>query len=164
MEEEKEASASVSVTEIKIETNETVVQPVVSKPTEYSPRKIAPRIKAAPSIRQIYWCDFELDPILPEIGKTRPVVIVSFKNVIRGHCLVLPISTEDQTGESAKWAHKLANELEPGKTSWVVCNHLYTVSTARLQPLLGKVVPRLSEEEFEAILAKMFAWLPKAKT
>ena len=128
---------------------------------EYAPRRLAPRIKAAPRIRQIYWCDFEMDPILPEMGKTRPALIISPKNTLAGPCLVLPISTDPQEGVSAEWGHRLDRDLEPGQTSWVVCNHLYTVSTARLQPLYGKDIPRLGEEEFTRILAKLARWLPR---
>ena len=134
---------------------------VVKKQPTYKPRRIKPRIKAVPSIRQIYWCDFELAPILPEMGKTRPAVIVSFKHTLNGHCLVLPISTDPQESASNSWGHELSIELEVGRKSYVVCNHLYTVSTARLQPIQGKSILRLGKGEFNQILTKMMAWLPK---
>jgi mRNA interferase MazF len=127
----------------------------------YQPRNLVPRIKAAPAIRQIYWCDFEFNPVLPEMGKTRPVIILYYKNTLSGHCLVLPVSSDSQQGASSQWAHQLSFELEPDHVSYVVCNHLYTVSTARLQPLYKKAVPRLSEAEFNLILTKVLAWLPK---
>ncbi|MEQ1931968.1 MAG: type II toxin-antitoxin system PemK/MazF family toxin [Parvularculaceae bacterium] len=118
------------------------------------------RIKAAPKIRQIYWCDFDEPPMLPEMGKTRPVIIVSYKNVLRGHCLVVPISTDPQEGSSAAWAHKLAFDIGQDRASWVVCNHLYTVSTARLAPFAQGSL-RLPTEEFDEILDKILNWLPK---
>lgn len=124
------------------------------------PLRASRRIKAAPQIRQLYWCDFWRDAILPEMGKTRPVLIVSFRHTLYGHCLVLPISTDPQEGESAKWAHKLSICLDGVRDSWVVCNHPYTVSTARLQPLLGRSIPRLKEKEFNQIVRRMMKWLP----
>jgi mRNA interferase MazF len=155
MKDTPELETLLSVTAISL-TEEVVV--------EYAPRRIPPRIKAAPSIREIYWCDFPLDPILPEMGKTRPALVVSFKNTLTGHCLVLPISTDPQDGMSAAWAHRLSLELEPGRVSYVVCNHLYTVATARLQPLVGKRVPRLGIKEFDEILVRMHGWLPRPTT
>jgi len=47
---------------------------------ELTPPRVQPRIKAAPKHGQIYWCDFWLDAQLPEMWKTRPVVVVSYKN------------------------------------------------------------------------------------
>ena len=76
--------------------------------------------------------------------------------------LVVPTSTDPQEGASARWAHKLSIQPDGQRQSWVVCNHLYTVSNARLEPLQGAVIPRLSETEFNQILALIHAWLPKA--
>ena len=78
---------------------------------------------------------------------------------MRGHCLVLPITTKPQTGLGASWAYEL--QTQPlGRRSWVVCNHLYTVSTTRLAPPGTRVIPRLPEAEFEAILFVVARWLP----
>ena len=60
------------------------------------PPWVQPRIKAAPKIRQIYWCDYWKDARLPEMWKTRPVIVVSYKNTLHGPCLVVPVSTEPQ--------------------------------------------------------------------
>jgi len=35
-----------------------------------------PRLTAVPAIPQLYWCDFPADAQLPELWKTRPIVIV----------------------------------------------------------------------------------------
>jgi mRNA interferase MazF len=125
------------------------------------PARVAPQIKSAPKIRELYWCDFWKDVILPEMWKRRPALVVSYKNALHGHCLILPISTDPQLGANAKWAHKLSVNLDRGRDSWVICNHPYTVSTARLQPLSGSAVPRLAEPEFNLVLAKLMEWLPK---
>ena len=63
---------------------------------ELEPRIVLPRIIAAPKIRQIYWCEFWSDAIRPEMWKTRPVVVMSYRNKLSGPCLVLPISTKEQ--------------------------------------------------------------------
>lgn len=120
--------------------------------------KLSLRIKASPAIRQIYWCSFPEDTYIPEMGKERPVLVTSFRNTLKGHCLVLPISTDPQEGKSSEWAHKLSVKVDGKRDSWVVCNHLYTVSTVRLAP--ARVIPRLSVVEFEDILKRMYKWLP----
>lgn len=139
------------------------MRPIVANDQEdlnaASPRRPL-RIVAAPRVRQMYWCDFWEDACLPEMCKTRPVVILSFKNTLSGHCLVVPTSTDPQEGQSAKWAHSLSFAPDGRRASWVGCNHLYTVSTARLSPFAGKTIPRLSDAEFNQILALVHQWLP----
>jgi len=109
----------------------------------------------------MYWCDFWSDSTTPEMGKKRPVVIVSYKNSLHGVALVVPTSTDPQEGASARWAHKLSFQPDGARDSWVVCNHLYTVSTKRLEPLKGTAIPRLSEDEFHQILTLIQAWMPQ---
>lgn len=123
------------------------------------PPRVEPRITAAPAIRQIYWCDFWGDAQLPEMWKRRPVVVISFRHTLHGHCLVAACSTDPQEGKAAEWAHELSVSLD-GQTTYVVCNHLYTVATSRLT-LDRTGVVRLSEEEFNLILAKVLKWLPR---
>ncbi|GAW40405.1 PemK-like protein [Brevundimonas sp. SH203] len=109
----------------------------------------------------MYWCDFWTDSTTPEMGKKRPVVVISYKNSLHGVALVVPTSTDPQQGASAKWAHKLSFQPDGARDSWVVCNHLYTVSTKRLEPLRGSVIPRLSEDEFNRILRLIQKWMPQ---
>ena len=123
------------------------------------PPRVAPRIIAAPKVRQVYWCDFWSDVILPEMWKRRPVVVISFRNALHGPCSVVPCSTNPQEGRSAEWAHELSVSLDARKT-WAVCNHLYTVSPSRLFPDKNGI-PRLSEIEFDQILSRVLRWLPK---
>ncbi|MBU2340284.1 MAG: type II toxin-antitoxin system PemK/MazF family toxin [Alphaproteobacteria bacterium] len=98
--------------------------------------------------------------MLPEMWKKRPVLVVSFKNTLSGPCSVLALSTDPQEGESAEWAYPLPIEVERGRKSWVVCNHIYTVSPSRLEQVRGGV-PRLAEDPFHEILERLFAWLPR---
>ena len=97
------------------------------------PPRITPRIKAAPKIRQIFYCDFWKDAQLPEFWKKRPVVILSYRNTLTGHCTVLPASTFPQ--DENQWAHKLSFHIDGDRDSWVVCNHIATVATSRLSAL-----------------------------
>ena len=126
-----------------------------------NPRRRPPLIRGAPRVRQMYWCAFWADSCLPEMCKTRPVVVMSYKNTLHGPCLVVPTSTDPQEGASAKWAHKLSFQPDGRRDSWVVCNHLYTVSCARLAPLSGANIPRIDEDEFNEILARVHQWLPQ---
>jgi mRNA interferase MazF len=65
--------------------------------TVNKPPWVPPRIKAAPKIRQVYWCDLWRDARLPEMWKTRPVIVVSYKNTLTGACLVLPVQANAKT-------------------------------------------------------------------
>ncbi len=120
--------------------------------------RVTLKIKAAPKLRQIYWCEFGDENVLPEMRKTRPVIIISYKNTLHGHSLVVPTSTDPQEGKSAEWAHKLSFSPKGGRDTWVVCNHLYTVSTARLS--LFPEIPLVPATEFDTILSNIFKWLP----
>lgn len=128
---------------------------------EEKPPRVAPRIIAAPKIRQLYWCDFWRDAQLPEFWKTRPVVVVSYRNSLHGPCLVLPTSTDPQDGNP--WARKLSIKPDGRSESWVICNQLSTVAVSRLSQFKGRI-PRLSETEFDEILALLLEWLPTPTT
>jgi mRNA interferase MazF len=121
------------------------------------PPRVEPRITAAPKIRQLYWCDFPEDAHLPEMWKTRPVIVISYKNLLHGPCLVVPTSTDPQ--DNNPWAHKLSVTFD-GVQSWAVCNHLYTVAPSRFSQFKGRI-PLLPEADFNAILSLVNKWLPK---
>jgi mRNA interferase MazF len=121
------------------------------------PPWIKPRITAAPKIRQVYWCDFWADSRLPEMWKTRPVVVVSYKNTLHGPCLVVPTSTEPQ--DDNRWAHKLAEKID-GVQSWAVCNQPSTVSPSRFTQFSGRI-PVMGVADFNAILGLLNKWLPQ---
>src|SRR5580704_15506095 len=102
-------------------------------------------IKSAPAIRNVYSCRFPDAALPPEFSKRRPVIVVSWKNSLTGPVLVIPITTQPQSGNA--WALRLARNPSPGETcaEWAVCNHLYTVSCTRLRATHGSV-PRLTVE------------------
>jgi hypothetical protein len=47
---------------------------------DIKPPRVAPKLKAAPKIRQAYWYNFYKDAQLLEFWKLLPVLIVSYKN------------------------------------------------------------------------------------
>lgn len=107
---------------------------------------VANRIKAAPAIRNLYWCDLWADARRPEFWKRRPVVVVSYRNSLAGPCLVVPLTTKAQPAN--RWAVRFSHRyLGPEADSWAVCNHLLTVSTSRLSAVKG-FVPRLTAGKF----------------
>ena len=117
-------------------------------------------LTSAPKIRAVYWCNFWNDALRPEFYKTRPVVVVSRDNRLDGPIIVVPLTTKPQGGN--KWAHKLSeNPIKKYRAieSWAICNHLYTVSCARLTQVDGGA-PRLLQADFNAIVNLMFRSLP----
>ncbi|RYF16215.1 MAG: type II toxin-antitoxin system PemK/MazF family toxin [Oxalobacteraceae bacterium] len=118
---------------------------------------MAPRITAAPKIRQLYWCDFPQDAQLPEFWKCRPIIVISYKNTLFGAVTVIPCSTQDQTGN--KWAIPLATTID-GRASWAICDKIMTVAASRLS-VDRRGITTLPVPEFDPILNLMLAWLPK---
>jgi mRNA interferase MazF len=123
---------------------------------EQTPPKIEPRITAAPKIRQIYWCDFPLDAHLPEFWKTRPVVILSYRNTLYGAVSVIPCSTGDQTGNP--WAVPMQTTID-GRASWAICDKLSTVAVSRLS-VDRRGIAKMPADEFDAIVRRVLEWLP----
>jgi mRNA interferase MazF len=135
----------------------TIELPAPTEPLpENLPPRVKPRITAAPKIRQVYWCDFWPDAHLPEMWKTRPVVVISYKNQLHGPCTVVACSTDSQ--EKNPWAYKMETSID-GRESWVVCNHIYTVAPSRFSQARGKI-PSVSKAEFNEILERIKKWLP----
>ncbi len=84
-------------------------------------------------------------------------MVVSYKNTLHGPCLVIPTTTEPQG--SSPWACKLAAHVD-GQSNWAICNHPYTVAPSRLSQVRQKI-PRVSDAEFNDILKRLMAWLPR---
>jgi mRNA interferase MazF len=122
------------------------------------PPRVQPRIKAAPKIRQLYWCDFPRDAHLPEFWKCRAVLIVSFKNTLSGAVTVIPCSKQQQG--TNPWAYGLTTFVDGIGPSWAICDKPTTVAVSRLS-VDGCGINRLPEAEFNPILALMLRWLPK---
>ena len=121
-----------------------------------TPPRVAPRLKAAPKIRNLYWCDFPEDAQLPEFWKRRPVIIVSRKRALHGAVTVIPCSTDPQ--DDNEWAVKIKTSID-NRESWAICDKPCTVAVSRLLPHSG-AVPRLPHDEFALVLGKLLEWLP----
>ncbi|MBL4746248.1 MAG: type II toxin-antitoxin system PemK/MazF family toxin [Flavobacteriaceae bacterium] len=121
------------------------------------PPKVAPKVKSAPKIRQMYWCDFPKDAQLPEFWKNRPVLVISYRHFLSGVATVVPITTNPQEGN--KWAFPMKSSFN-NKNSWAICDKITTVAVSRLTPD-KPVIMRVPEEEFNEILALVLDWLPK---
>ena len=121
------------------------------------PRRVQPKVKAAPRIRQLYWCRLPNDAELPELWKVRPVIIVSYRNALYGAVTVIPTTTVDQ--RSNQWAYKLRTSLDASRVSWAICDKPMTVAVSRLQP--HRTIPRIAEDEFNEIIKLVLAWLPR---
>ena len=121
------------------------------------PPKVMPKLRAAPKIRNLYWCDFPTDAHLPEFWKRRPVIVISRERTLYGAVTVIPCSTSPQ--DENKWALKLSESID-GRLSWAICDKPCTVAVSRLTPH-GGAVKRLPMRHFNAVLEKLFEWLPK---
>lgn len=127
-------------------------------PTEEVPPRVRPSLKAAPAIRELYWCDLPRDAQLPEFWKCRPVIIMSFRNTLSGAVTVIPCSTAKQPDNP--WAVRLSKTVD-GRfgEAWAICDKPMTVAVSRLKlDRRGKL--RLSEAEFNPVLARLLEWLP----
>ena len=126
---------------------------------ERPPKTVKPSITSVPRIRQIYWCRFLNAECLeaPEFWKRRPVIIFSKTNKLRGKVTVLPCSTADQYGNPN--AFQIQSPFSE-KETWVICDYITTVATSRLCQPREQGIPRVSDEDFEQIKAKVFANLP----
>lgn len=156
--EDPAASTSAKAIQAAISPETDAKVPALPQSEEKPPRYKA-RISAAPSIRQLYWCDFPQDGHLPEFWKTRPVLIVSFKNTLSGAVTVVPCSSQEQPEN--RWAYKLTTTIND-REGWAICDKITTVAVSRLTPTKGGM-RRLPEHEFNEVLDLVFQWLPKLK-
>jgi mRNA interferase MazF len=120
------------------------------------PPRVAPRLIGAPKIRQLFWCDFPQDAQLPEFWKRRPVIVISYRNILHGAVTVIPCSTQTQPGN--KWAFALQTTID-GRAAWAICDKLTSVAVSRLGPDKRGIV-RMPEAEFNAMLRLVLEWLP----
>lgn len=119
----------------------------------------AGRLMSRPRISQMYWVDFPHDAYAPEFEGEHPgIVIRASKKLFHDTCIVLPVTSAEQ--KAGSHFHQLARNPNPrgrdqGITAFVVCDHLYTVNTNRLRPLVdakGRLVfPRVEASDMQTI-------------
>lgn len=95
---------------------------------------------------------------MPEMWKVRPVIVVSFRNPLRGAVTVVPCTTVDQ--KEARWAFELTTTIDGSDRAWALCDKITTIAVSRLTPDKGGI-RRLPVEEFDRLLAILFDWLPR---
>ncbi|MFD1510221.1 type II toxin-antitoxin system PemK/MazF family toxin [Lacimonas salitolerans] len=126
---------------------------------ETVPPRVLPELRRAPRIGELYWCRLPKDAELPEMWKTRPVVIISPANTLSGSATLIPTSTVDQGNN--KWAELLETSID-GETSYAICDQLLTLAVSRLKaPEL--LTPRLGPEEINRIVTKIHLRLPQPR-
>lgn len=124
---------------------------------EDKPPKLKPRLKSAPRVRQLYWCDFPKDAQLPEFWKRRPVIVLSMNATLHGAVTVVPCST--QAHQDPKLAFPLRTTID-GRAAWAICDKPTTVAVSRLVPDKKGIV-RMPADEFHAMLGLVLALLPR---
>ena len=121
------------------------------------PPRVSPRLKSAPRIRQLYWCDLPKDAQLPEFWKRRPVVVISKNATLYGAAIVIPCSTQAQP--DLRLAYPLKTTID-GRAAWAVCDMPMTVAVSRLVPTHGRVV-RMPQQEFDEMISDVLSLLPR---
>lgn len=119
----------------------------------------AGRLKSRPRVSQMYWVDFPHDAYAPEFEGEHPGIIIrASKKLLHDTCIVLPVTSAAQ--KAGTHFHQLSKNPNPkgraqGITAFVVCDHLYTMNTNRLRPLVdakGQLVfPKVEAGDMKAI-------------
>lgn len=122
----------------------------------YKPPKPPLRIQSVPRYSEVYWCDFSISNVLPEFDDVHPVIIIRSGQKLASPHIVVPMTTVDHTGDH--YAYALPTNPNPKRldvTSWVLCNHIYTVASERLFPLRDRfdnpIYPKVGDGDMHQI-------------
>jgi mRNA interferase MazF len=98
----------------------------------------------------IVWVNLE-EVVPPELGKTRPGIIISNteQNSILDTVVILPVSSKPPE----IWPLRLQFKMPKGRDSFVVIPGIRQVSKSRLLDVDGQVSPKFLEEIEEALRA-----------
>jgi uncharacterized protein YifN (PemK superfamily) len=103
------------------------------------------------------WCAFSEGALLPEFRGEHPVVVVQSAKDLKDTCVVVPMTSARHNPSPTVYKLKAGyNPAARGVESWVICNHLYTVSQARLRPFQHRgyqAVPKIHQDDLEGIVA-----------
>lgn len=123
----------------------------------------AGRLQSRPRVGQMYWVDFPHDAYAPEFEREHPGIVVrAAKKLQNDTCVVVPVTKSPQ--KMGTHFHTLSRNPNPkghkdGIIAHAVCDHLYTVNTNRLRPLVnstGKpIFPTVEPDDMEAIFMVM---------
>lgn len=83
---------------------------------------------------QVYWCNFDNIAMLPEFDAPHLVVVLRGGDRDAGPHLVVPLTKIPQTGQFG-YQLKINPNPRSAPEAWAVCDHIYTVSSGRLEPL-----------------------------
>jgi uncharacterized protein YifN (PemK superfamily) len=110
-----------------------------------------------PAPGKVVMCDFTF-LTRPEMQKERRAIVVSSRSAhMAGRCLVVPVSKSPPRAENAPYHEFPAGSypfFHPDEPVWAVCDHVYTVSLARLWWINVRhrpVLPSLSAEDLAGI-------------
>lgn len=124
------------------------------------------RLRSTPKLAQVYWCEFS-PPVLPELGKNRPVVVLSRQNTLGGMVTVAPITTSpQQNAEKRRWV-KIQAPFNENEEAWVLCKHIIAVSARRLNVHNNDIerddITKIPDVKFQEIVHKILNDLPERR-
>lgn len=114
-------------------------------------------INSTPRVSQYFWVDFPHDAYAPEFVGEHPGIVIRAARRLSDTCVIVPVTSKLQA--EAKHIHRLQknpNPQYPDLAVWAVCDHLYTIHTARLRPVRDRyrpLYPRVASADMEAIYA-----------
>jgi uncharacterized protein YifN (PemK superfamily) len=113
-------------------------------------------INSTPRVAQYFWVDFPHDAYAPEFVNEHPGIVVRAAQTLDDTCIIVPVTSSPQI--EAKHIHRLKknpNPNYPDRPVWAVCNHFYTIHTARLRTVKDShhrpIFPRVAHDDMEAI-------------
>lgn len=114
-------------------------------------------VKYCPAPGRIVMCDFRFLS-KPEMQKERRAIVLSKRvDAEPGRCTVVPVSMSPARGDNSfyyEFAPGLYQCFHKSNPVWAVCDHIYTVSLARMWKVNVQhrpCMPALSEEDLKAI-------------
>lgn len=116
------------------------------------------RLRSRPRVAQMYWVDFPHDAYPPEFEREHPGIIIRAASKLQNDtCIVLPVTSATQKAgthfHTLSWNPNTDGRAK-GIIAHVVCDHIYTVNTNRLRPLIWKgkpCFPKVKPEDLKVI-------------
>ena len=124
----------------------------------------------SPIVSEVWWCEYS-PSVLPEFGKRRPVVVLSFQIIDERDSIatIVPMTRKPPNPKTKKGRKDIKNAVQikspiGGDDAWVFCNHITTVSTWRLHaPTYSKRdgFPKKEFNQIQEIVEKVLEKLPE---